>query len=101
MTLPQSLEELTFGTHFNHSLDKVKLPVNLQSLTLGRAFNQTLQLKWPKLTKLTLQGSLEYNGLQDVELPDTLRELCCGWPFGICSPTFEPSRVTMKTRLLE
>ena len=40
--LPRTLESLTFGFHFNHSLQRVRLPNSLQTLTFGTCFNQSL-----------------------------------------------------------
>ena len=42
VTLPSSLQSLTFGHKCEQSLDGVTLPSNLQSLTFGRDFKQSL-----------------------------------------------------------
>ena len=41
--LPESLEHLTFGSEFNHSLEGVTLPSSLQTLTFGTLFRQRLE----------------------------------------------------------
>ena len=42
VTLPSGLQHLTFGYNFNQSLDHVTLPSGLQHLTFGYRFNQSL-----------------------------------------------------------
>jgi hypothetical protein len=37
------MRSLTFGRHFNQSLQNVNFPPNLRSLTFGNSFNQTLE----------------------------------------------------------
>ena len=41
--LSTSLQALTSGYAFNHSMEKVALPANLQTLTVGYAFNQSME----------------------------------------------------------
>ena len=43
MTFPSSLQTLTFGRFFNHSLVRVAFPSSLHSLTFGHDFNQSLK----------------------------------------------------------
>ena len=42
VSLPSSLQSLTFGFSFNQTLERVSLPSCLQSLTFGCNFNQSL-----------------------------------------------------------
>ena len=79
VTLPGSLQSLTFGTDFNQSLENVTLPGSLQSLTFGANFNQSLE-------NVTLPGSLQsltfganFNqSLENVTLPGSLQSLTFG-----------------------
>ena len=50
--MPCSLQSLTFGSHFDQSLENVTLPCSLQSLTFGICFNQSLE-------NVTLPSSLQ------------------------------------------
>ncbi len=43
MTLPNSLQSLTFGFGFDKSLERVTLPSSLQSLASGEQFQQSLE----------------------------------------------------------
>ncbi|CAE8609672.1 unnamed protein product [Polarella glacialis] len=43
VSLPASLQTLTFGRHFNQSLKGDWLPASLQALRFGYKFNQSLQ----------------------------------------------------------
>ena len=40
--LPEGLQNLTFGSRFDQSLDDVKLPELLNELTFGHCFNQPM-----------------------------------------------------------
>ena len=81
IALPSSLQSLTFGSHFNQSLENVTLPSSLQSLTFGACFNQSLE-------NVTLPGSLQSltfgndfdQSLENVTLPGSLQSLT----FGAC-----------------
>ena len=53
--LPRSLANLTFGRHFDQSLELVTLPSSLQSLSFGDMFNQSLE-------RVTLPSSLQSFG---------------------------------------
>lgn len=77
--LPRSLENLTFGAHFNSGLQLLSLPSRLRSLVLGDAFDQTLLgISWPdNLQNLTLGSSFKKN-LKDVIFPRDLRSLTLG-----------------------
>ena len=43
VTLPDSLQSLTFGRDFNQSLEHVTLPSSLHSLTFGYNFDQSME----------------------------------------------------------
>lgn len=43
VSLPSSLQSLTFGFSFNESLERVALPGNLRHLTFGNKFNRSLE----------------------------------------------------------
>ena len=77
--VPRSLQNLTFGACFNQSLERVTLPGRLQSLTFGGFFNQSLE-------RVTLPDSLQNltfgddfcQSLERVTLPDGLQSLTFG-----------------------
>ena len=45
VTLPDSLQNLTFGSDFNQSLEGMTLPKSLQNLTFGWHFNKSLETR--------------------------------------------------------
>ena len=53
VTLPESLQNLTFGFCFNHSLLGVSLPAALRSLTFGNPIGQ-----WHPVSRLLGRVSL-------------------------------------------
>eukprot|EP00434_Breviolum_minutum_P007396 symbB.v1.2.006527.t2/scaffold389.1/size214891/2 len=79
ITLPGSLQSLTFGNGFNQSLENVILPGGLQSLTFGDGFDQSLE-------NVTLPSSLQSltfgNGfdesMENITLPSSLQSLTFG-----------------------
>ena len=76
--LPHTLESLTFGLSFNHSLEQITLPNGLQSLTFHGSFNQRLeQVTLPSLQNLTFSDSFDQS-LGQVTLPNGLRNLTFG-----------------------
>ena len=42
VALPAGLQSLTFGDHFDQSMENVALPAGLQSLTFDGKFNQSM-----------------------------------------------------------
>ena len=79
VTLPRSLQTLTFGKCFNQSLENVTLPDSLQSLTLGDGFNESLEnITLPRsLQSLTFGDDFDQS-LENVTLPDSLQTLTFG-----------------------
>ncbi|CAN0202145.1 unnamed protein product, partial [Ectocarpus sp. 4 AP-2014] len=99
---PPSLEELTFGEHFNAPINQVAWPDSLQQLSFGRSFNQPIagvslppslqQLKFglafdqpidgvgwpPRLRRLTFGARFNRHL---VSLPSTLEQLTFGFLF--------------------
>ncbi|CAM9786250.1 unnamed protein product [Ectocarpus sp. 8 AP-2014] len=99
---PPSLEELTFGEHFNAPINQVAWPDSLQQLSFGRSFNQPIagvslppslqQLKFgvafdqpidgvgwpPRLRRLTFGARFNRHL---VSLPSTLEQLTFGFFF--------------------
>lgn len=72
--LPGSLRHLTFGDHFDQSLDNAILPSSLESLTLGCWFNQDLQnVTWPSNLQCLVLGKEYLLNLNDLILPSSLR----------------------------
>merc|ERR1719224_101149 len=95
VTLPSSLQTLTFGSSFNQSLDKVTLPSSLQTLAFGCFFNQSLdEVTLPSSLQTLIFGkyygkyynqrvSLDNNqrlSLDKVTLPSSLQTLICDSP---------------------
>ena len=78
VTLPPSLQSLTFGFHFDKSLKGVTLPSSLQNLTFWENFNQNLQKATlpSSLPNLTFGENLS-KGFQGVSLPSSLESLIC------------------------
>ena len=77
--LPESLEHLTFGSEFNHSLEGVTLPSSLQSLTFGIAFNQSLEgVTLPSSLQSLTFGRAFNQSLEGVTLPSSLQSLIFG-----------------------
>ena len=77
----QALQCLTFGLHFNQSLDNVTWPAGLQRLSFGQYFNQNLDnVKWPTgLQSLTFVGSIGRRLAEsNVVLPRVLCTLVLG-----------------------
>ena len=80
--LPESLEHLTFGSEFNHSLEGVTLPSSLQSLTFGIAFNQSLEgVTLPSSLQSLTFGRAFNQSLEGVTLPSSLQSLTFGHRF--------------------
>eukprot|EP00435_Cladocopium_sp_Y103_P012392 s1020_g3.t1 len=79
LVFPDSLESLTFGTAFNHSLEGVILPENLQSLTFGNRFNHSMEhvLSPQGLRSLTFGKQFRQN-LEQISWPSSLSELTLG-----------------------
>ncbi|CAM9608175.1 unnamed protein product [Ectocarpus fasciculatus] len=99
---PPSLEEMTFGEHFNAPINQVAWPDSLQQLSFGRSFNQPIagvsfppslqQLKFglafdqpidgvgwpPRLRRLTFGARFNRHL---VSLPSTLEQLTFGYFF--------------------
>ena len=69
-----SLQSLTFGEEFNHSLEGIQLPSSLQSLTLGKDFNQSLEgIQLPSSLHSLTFGDGFNQSLQGIQLPSSLR----------------------------
>lgn len=86
---PRSFKTLTFGPHFNQTLDNVVLPEGLQSLTLGIFCNQSLKevvLPTP-LQSLTFGLPVHFN-LENVTLPNNLKSISLGSKYQIMSEDF-------------
>ena len=82
VTLPEGLQNLTFGDNFDQSLDNVRWPAGLQSLNFGQRFNQSLDyVTWPPgLQTLTFcdrsNDCGEFNqSLDNVKWPESLQTL--------------------------
>ncbi|CAN0030404.1 unnamed protein product [Ectocarpus sp. 6 AP-2014] len=99
---PPSLEELTFGEHFNTPINQIAWPDSVQQLSFGRSFNQPIagvslppslqQLKFglafdqpidgvgwpPRLRRLTFGARFNRHL---VSLPSTLEQLTFGFFF--------------------
>eukprot|EP00434_Breviolum_minutum_P014721 symbB.v1.2.012980.t2/scaffold908.1/size153097/13 len=82
VTLPRSLQNLTFGYEFDESLEGVTLPSSLQNLTFCGVFNQSLErVTLPSsLQNLTL-GTHFDRSLEGVTLPSSLQNLTFGKQF--------------------
>lgn len=88
VTLPKSLESLSFGYHFNRSLTngQIEWPEGLKCLKLGTKWNQPLhdaRETWPlSLESLTFGADFDQklSGI-GVSLPWGLRELSLGYAF--------------------
>jgi hypothetical protein len=97
VTLPPSLQTLTFGHFFNQNLERVTLPPNLQTLTFGHCFNQSLErvtlpsslqpltFGWCKIEHIFFGIGFEpdYPDLEGVLLPSSLKTL--GWRKAVLS----------------
>ena len=82
LTLPSSLQSLTFGDGFNQSLDTVNLPSSLQSLTFGHVFNQSLDNVTLPSSLQSLTFGFNFNqSLDNVTLPSSLQSLTFGVDF--------------------
>lgn len=81
INLPRHLKTLNFGDKFNQNLNEVHLPSFLESLTFGNNFNQSLDLvTFPQLLSLTF-GERFNQSLEHVALPRTLRSLKFGYEY--------------------
>ena len=79
VALPSSLQTLTFGVEFNHSLAGVTLPSSLQTLSFGIEFNQSLAGVTLPSSLQTLTFGVEFNqSLAGVTLPSSLQTLTFG-----------------------
>ena len=78
LTLPCSLQTLTFGDYFNQSLEGVALPSSLRTLTFGSEFNQSLEgVALPNcLESLTFSDKFNQS-LEGVTLPKSSED-CLG-----------------------
>ncbi len=82
ITLPSSLQNLTFGFEFNQSLEGVTLPSSLQNLTLSRRFNRSLErVTLPSSLRTLTCGDLFNQSLEGVALPSSLQNLTFGSTF--------------------
>ena len=82
VTLPNSLQNLTFGDQFNKSLKGVTLPSSLQNLTFGDQFNKSLEGVTLPSSLQNLTFGFEFNhSLQGVTLPNSLQNLTFGDQF--------------------
>ena len=76
------LRSLTFGEHFNQSLQQVILPPFLEHLTFGYRFNEALQgVDLPKSLRSLTFGSLFNRSLEEVVLPMDMETLTFGFCF--------------------
>ena len=79
VTMPSSLQSLTFAYDFNQNLQDVTLPSSLQSLTFGKGFDQNLQgVALPSSLQSLTFGDLFNQNLQGVTLPSSLQSLTFG-----------------------
>ncbi len=82
ITLPSSLQNLTFGQEFNQRLENVSLPSSLQNLTFGEDFNQSLENVTLPSSLQSLTFGREFNrSLENVTLPSSLLDLTFGQKF--------------------
>ena len=82
VTLPSSLQTLTFGRNFDQSLAGVTLPNSLQILTFGRKFNQSLAgVTLPDSLQSLTFGRNFNQSLAGVALPHNLQTLTFGLGF--------------------
>eukprot|EP00435_Cladocopium_sp_Y103_P010461 s2128_g2.t1 len=80
--LPSSLASMTFGRHFNQSLERVTLPSGLQSLSFGSEFNQSLErVTLPSQLQSLSFGASFNQSLERVTLPSGLQSLSFGARF--------------------
>jgi hypothetical protein len=80
--LPATLQHLTFGFHFNQSLENTELPNSLRTLTFGNCFNQSLEgVTLPSSLKSLRFGDAFNRSLEGVKLPDSLEDLAFGRAF--------------------
>ena len=98
--LPESLRILTFGNHFDQSLNKVTWPAGLQILTFGENFNQSLDnVTWPAGLESVTFGQDFNQSLDNVTWPAVLQSVTFGhdfnqsldnvtWPAGLQCLTF-------------
>ncbi|CAL1172667.1 unnamed protein product [Cladocopium goreaui] len=78
-TLPSSLQTLTFGQFFDHSLAGVTLPSSLQTLTFGERFSQSLAgVTLPSSLHTLTCGERFNQSLANVTLPSSLQTLTFG-----------------------
>eukprot|EP00435_Cladocopium_sp_Y103_P049603 s2051_g15.t1 len=71
---------LSFGYHFNHSLERVTLPSSLQNLRFGNSFNQSLERVTLPSSVQSLNFGENFNqGLERVTWPSSLQSLSCGY----------------------
>lgn len=77
--LPNSLERLTLGGHFDQPIESATWPVSLKRLTLGPSFNQPIvDVVWPRsLLQLTFGGHFN-QPVADVVWPASLLQLSFG-----------------------
>ena len=74
-----SLQSLTFGKAFSHSLDGIQLPSSLHSLTFGFEFDQGLDgIQLPSSLQGLTFGSLFNRSLEGIQLPCSLQSLTFG-----------------------
>ncbi|CAK9040094.1 unnamed protein product, partial [Durusdinium trenchii] len=82
VTLPSSLQTLTFGEYFDQSLEGVTLPSSLQTLTFGNWFNQSLEsVTLPSSLQSLTFGHFFNQSLEGVTLPSSLQTLTFGYKF--------------------
>ena len=73
---PVGLQNLTFGVHFNESMDNVKLPESLQSLTFGNFFRQSMDnVKLPERLQSLKFGFSFNHSMDNVKFPGGLQSL--------------------------
>eukprot|EP00439_Symbiodinium_sp_Y106_P078661 s32_g17.t1 len=77
--LPSSLQSLTFGDRFNNSLEGIQLPSSLQSLTFGWDFNQSMEgIQLPSSLQSLTFGDKFNQSLEGIQLPSSLKSLTFG-----------------------
>eukprot|EP00435_Cladocopium_sp_Y103_P068648 s381_g31.t3 len=77
VTLPSTLQSLSFGAFFNQSLEGVDFPSGLQNLTFGYYFNQPLDVVMLPSHLQSLELGLDFNQSM-AKLPSTLQSLTFG-----------------------
>ncbi|CAN0052029.1 unnamed protein product, partial [Ascophyllum nodosum] len=94
---PASLLQLTFGAHFNLSIESVAWPGSLEYLKFGDAFNQPIaQVVWPPVLRQVVLGRDFNMPIESVVWPNSLQHLSFGYKFNQAV-----ARVVWPTSLLQ